>query len=52
MHCAARIFQWLGGGGHTVSNREYLPDSHFDVQALFYMCINHLALKWREGFSD
>ena len=40
------------GEGHTLSNRGYSQDSLVDVQALFYLCINQLALKWRGGFTD
>ena len=33
----ARIFEGVGGGGgHTVSNPEYLPVWHVDIQAVFY----------------
>ena len=35
---------------YTVSNRGFSRESHVDVHALFYMCINQLEVKWREGF--
>ena len=37
------------GRGHTLSNKEYSLDYHVDLHALFYLCINQLVLKWREG---
>ena len=33
----ARIFQRVGGGGHTVSNREYSADFHVHLFAVFYV---------------